>query len=167
VGAMAGDVQRRHRGGLSQDPALKANQLANLRQGPQARVTHGMHSQAGKARVAELAETYFAELSASFPNSSEYQRRIQARRLAKMDLFAQFVNERGVIRHRRRGDVFPAHVEEERLASAFERREDLMLEVERQHGASETSIIGAWHLPAASLPAPDGDGQTTTDGEAS
>ena len=132
----------------SRDPEKAARQLANLRQN--AAVTHGARSE---ELIRPLRERYFAELTEELPHAKPREVLLLANRLAKMELYEAFIDERGVIRHRRRGDVFPAAVESERLAVAFEKQYALLLERERQHDKPQ-SIIGSWQLPERSQPAP-------------
>lgn len=120
---------------LSGDQEARNRQLANLRRGGPSpalgnrqTVTHGANSE---ACVRELREKHLAELVKAFPNASGQELAIQAHRLAQLELLGAFVDERGVIRHKRRGDVFPAASFMDRLAVAFERQHALLLDRER------------------------------------
>jgi hypothetical protein len=99
---------------LSGDPAARARQLANLKSSNA--VKHGTRSE---AIIQPLAEQYLAELVGEFPLASERVLRLQARRLAKLDRLASYLEDRGEIRHQRRGEVFPASAIEESVTAAF------------------------------------------------
>jgi hypothetical protein len=115
----------------SRDPVKRQAQLANLRNGKTP--THGAQSE---VRVRPLRERYLAELAVTYPNATDHELVIQAQRLAQLELLGAFLDERGVIRHRRRGDVFPAASLAEKIASAYERQAAVLAERERQHGKS-------------------------------
>jgi hypothetical protein len=102
---------------LSSDPDARSRQLANLTRS--AAVTHGAHS---AAAIRPLRERHIAELSEEFPNATPPELAIQAQRLAQLQLLAEFLDDRGVIRHKRRGDVFPAAALAEKLAAAYEKQ---------------------------------------------
>jgi CRP-like cAMP-binding protein len=99
---------------LSKDPAARRKQLANLK--TTSAVKHGTRSE---ALIRPLAEMYLAELTGEFPQASERVLRLQARRLAKLDRLASYLEGRGEIRHQRRGDVFPASAMEEQITASF------------------------------------------------
>ena len=115
---------------LSSDPAKREAQLANLRS--TSAVTHGATSE---QRIRPLRERYLAELAEAFPSATAPELAIQAQRLAQLELLGAFLDERGVIRHRRRGDVFPAASMAEKLAAAYERQAAVLLDRERSAGA--------------------------------
>lgn len=117
---------------LSADPSKRAAQLSNLVPGARAAgtgnrraVQHGAYS-AGAIR--EAREKHLAELAETFPRASTQELVIQAHRLAQLELLGEFVDQRGVIRHKRRGDVFPAAMFMERVAAAFERQHALLVQ---------------------------------------
>jgi CRP-like cAMP-binding protein len=116
---------------LSADEVKRERQLANLRS--TAARTHGAHS---KPIVRDLAERYLAELLAEFPSASERVLRIQARRLAKLDRLASYLETVGEIRHKRRGEVYPASALEEKIAAAYLSEHARLAELERAAGAS-------------------------------
>jgi hypothetical protein len=99
---------------LSKDPKARQRQLANLKSTNA--VKHGTRSE---ALIQPLAEMYLAELTEEFPLASERVLRLQARRLAKLDRLATYLEGRGEIRHHRRGEVFPASAMEESVTVAF------------------------------------------------
>lgn len=110
---------------LSSDPKARAAQLANLRS--TAAETHG----ADGAAARQLAERYLAELAAEFPSASERVLRVQARRLAKLDRLATYLEGVGEIRHKRRGEVYPASALEEKIAGAYLAEHARLAELER------------------------------------
>ena len=79
-------------------------------------MTHGASSE---SRVGPLRSEYLAQLKLEFPAADERVLIVQAGRLAKLELLERFVDERGVIRHRRRGDTFPAVALAERITQGF------------------------------------------------
>ena len=111
---------------LSGDPEARKRQLANLRSS--SAVTHGAHSD---ALTRPLAEQYLAELLEEFPTASERVLQLQARRLAKLDRLASYLERKGEIRHQRRGEVFAASALEERVATGYLATHD-RLEQERE-----------------------------------
>jgi hypothetical protein len=123
---------------LSQDPEARARQLANLRS--TSAVQHGANSE---QLIRPLREKYLAELAAAFPNASAAELAIQAHRLAQIELLGAFLDERGVIRHKRRGDVFPAVSMAEKLAAAYERQHAAMREREQASGGDPQAAIDA------------------------
>ena len=118
----------------SRDPAKRSRQLANLRNAPAApagnrrTLVHGAHSEIA---IRELRERHVTELAEAFPSASRHEVAIMAHRAAQLELLGAFVDERGVIRHKRRGDIFPAAGFMDRIAQAFERQYALLLDRER------------------------------------
>ncbi len=112
---------------ISRDPTNRAIQEANLRRG---NPTHGATDE---KLIRPLAEQYLAELTGEFPRASERVLRLQARRLAKLDRLASYLEGTGEIRHKRRGEVFPASQLEESITSAFL---STQAKLEAQHAAS-------------------------------
>jgi hypothetical protein len=121
---------------LSQDPEKRANQLANLK--TTSAIKHGARSE---ERVRPLRERHVAELAKAFPSATELEVAIQAHRLAQLDLLGAFMDERGVIRHKRRGEVFPAAGLMEKIATSFERQQAILLERERTKGAPPAQAL--------------------------
>lgn len=99
---------------LSADPKSREKQLANLK--PQAKVAHGAYS-------AELLmperERILDELLTSFPNVRRDRLEIAAAQRARITLLAAYVDAVGVIRHRGRGETFPAVALLQREESAY------------------------------------------------
>jgi hypothetical protein len=54
--------------------------------------------------------------------------------MAQLEALGVYLDERGVIAHKRRGTVYPAAVFAERLAAQFERQHALLIERERERG---------------------------------
>jgi CRP-like cAMP-binding protein len=121
---------------LSSNGQARARQLANLK--PSGALQHGAHSE---ALTRPLAETYFAELRAELPSASERVLRIQARRLAKLDRLATFLEQTGEIRHKRRGEVYPASALEERVAAAFLAEHVRLEDMQRTTGATDAEAL--------------------------
>jgi hypothetical protein len=115
----------------SKDPAKAAIQAANLRR--TAATTHGAYS---AAVIRPARERYLAELAEAFPSASAAEVAIQAQRLAQLEQLGAYMDERGVIRHKRRGDVFPAAALAEKLAAAYERQASILAQRERDRGGA-------------------------------
>lgn len=114
-----GKVAAAHPGGENLvEPAGPGNSRA---------VSHGAWSE---GLVAPRRERLLGELRVEFPGASERRLIVQAHRLAQLELLGEFADERGVIRSRRTGDVFPAAQLAERIASAFLSEQD-RLEAQR------------------------------------
>lgn len=125
----------------SSDPAKAAVQLANLKQNrPDASKTHGAYAE---DRIRPHRERHLAELTEAFPSATEAELAIQAQRLAQLELLGAFLDERGVIQLRRRGNVFPAASMAERLAAAFEKQHAMLLQRE-QVSSQPASKIAQW-----------------------
>jgi hypothetical protein len=130
---------------VSRDPAKAAIQRANLRNAPAApagngrAVVHGAFS----TRVRDAREKHVVELVEAFPNATSPEIAIQAHRLAQLDLLGAFMDERGVIRHKRRGEVFPAASLMEKIAVSFERQHALLLERERTRPARPAETLAS------------------------
>jgi CRP-like cAMP-binding protein len=135
--------------GLSSDPVKRQAQLANLR--ATAAVKHGADSAAAR----QLAERYLAELVEEFPSASERVLRIQARRLAKLDRLATYLETVGEIRHRRRGEVYPASALEEKIAAAYLAEHERL--AARESGAADPEA--ALHAVVAELAAARENGE--------
>ncbi|MGZ6565262.1 MAG: hypothetical protein ACXVH1_38005 [Solirubrobacteraceae bacterium] len=98
---------------------------------------HGAFSRA----VPELRKRFLAELAEAFPNASEAEITIQAQRLSQLELLGGFLDERGVIRHRRRGETYPALALMERIAASYERQAAVLREREGEQGAEPTETL--------------------------
>jgi hypothetical protein len=103
-------------------------QLANLKQNnPELSKTHGAYSpMKAQERSAEL----LAELSSSMPSASQAELEIQAVRWAQIELLREHVYEKGSVRDRRKGDIYPAAALLEKISTAFERQHALLMERE-------------------------------------
>jgi hypothetical protein len=104
-------------------------EIARQRGGPN--YQHGAYSQ----KLQPLREGYLAELSREFPHGSERRLIVQASRLAKLDALDRFTDERGLIRHKRRGEVFPAAALAEKISVAYLAEHERLEAAEREHGA--------------------------------
>ncbi|HXP38213.1 MAG TPA: hypothetical protein VN817_10645 [Solirubrobacteraceae bacterium] len=156
------DGDRLHRFAAT-TPAARARQLANLehaRRRGGANLQHGAHSE---QKLQRSREAYLAELSREFPHASERRLRVQAHRLAQLDALATFADERGVISHRRRGEVFPAAQLAERLAASY-LLEHERLEV-REKLAGEISPSTALAAIEAEYAARRGDPESVSDAD--
>lgn len=116
---------------LSKDPAARDAQLANLKRG---QLTHGASTE---ALIRPLAEGYLDELAGEFPSASERVLRVQARRLAKLDRLGVYLDGKGEIRHKRRGEVFPASALEEQISAAYLAEHRRLEAREHEAGASK------------------------------
>jgi len=99
---------------LSKNQAARARQLANLKS--TGALKHGARSEGA---IRPRADELFAELLEEFPNGSVRVLRLQARRLSKLEGLGRFLEERGELRNRRLGELFPAAAMEESLTVAF------------------------------------------------
>jgi hypothetical protein len=81
--------------------------------------------------IAPLADAYLDELMEELPVASERVLRIQARRLARLELLGRFEDRNGVLRNKRRGEPFAATLLAEKISSAFIRTH---AELEAQSG---------------------------------
>jgi hypothetical protein len=135
--------------------SVHPNSLANLKQNNIASHTSGAHSELA---VRPFRERYLAELRAEFPNASERRLLIQANRLGQLDLLAAFTDERGVIRHRRRGDVFPAASLAEKIASAYLAEHDRLEAQERERATPDPGEALRRHVAQISAESGGADG---------
>lgn len=83
---------------------------------PLAAVKHNAYSESA---VAPLADAYLAELMVELPTASERILRIQARRLARLELLGRFEDERGVLRNQRRGEPYAATLLAEKISTSY------------------------------------------------
>jgi hypothetical protein len=143
---------------LSADAQARSRQVANLKQNnPALSRTHGAQSEQA---IRPLRERYLAELAEEFPHASPRTLVIQAARLAKLELLERFVDERGVIRHQRRGDIFPAVQMAEQISRGYlQTQERLEAERrEREYAAGDTLDSIAAEYEAKHLAEGNGDG---------
>jgi hypothetical protein len=111
---------------LSSDAAARRRQLANLR--TNAAVTHGAMSEPA---TRDARERYLTELLEAFPGATRVELEIQAARWAQLSQLSAFIDERGTIRHARRGDTFPAVALHAKISAAFEKQHAILLGRER------------------------------------
>ena len=96
-------------------PESRARQLANLK--PQtAAVKHGAYS---AERLKPVRARVLAELAASFPGVRTDWLEMAAAKRARIVLIQEFVDERGIIKHRQRGEFYPVLSLLERLETAY------------------------------------------------
>jgi BMFP domain-containing protein YqiC len=98
----------------SKDPVKRARQVANLV--PGGNQSHGAKSE---AIIRPLAQAYLVELQREFPDASERVLKLQARRLAKLERLAGWLERKGELANQRRGTVYPASSLEESITAAF------------------------------------------------
>ncbi len=134
----------------SSDPEKRARQLANLRKPGD--TIHGARSE---AKVRPLRERFLAELHQAFPAVPLADLNSQAERQALISLYSDYVDERGPIRHRRRGELFPAAQELARLLTAYEKRNTELRALQSQHDATPADDLASI---VAELTAGDEDG---------
>jgi hypothetical protein len=138
-------------------PELATQPGGNLqRQTPDGELLAEKHGAYSERRVAPLRERYLGELRVEFPNASERRLVIQAHRLGQLELLGRFTDERGVIRSRRHGNVFPATTLGEKIATAYLAEHDRLEQQERERAGGGSGR----HLTLAEIEAePDeGDG---------
>jgi hypothetical protein len=123
---------------LSKDPESRSKQLANLRQN--AATKHGAFSEVA---IRPARERYAVELAEAFPSASAAEVAIQAQRLAQLEQLGAYLDERGVIRHKRRGDVFPAATLANQIASSFERQNAILMAREQSAGGDPRRELAA------------------------
>ena len=114
---------------LSSDPAARARQLANLKS--TSAVKHNAYSETA---IRPIRERLVTELTKAFPSATSEEIATQAMRMAQLEALGIYLDERGVIAHKRRGTIYPAAVFAEKLAAQFERQHALLLERERERG---------------------------------
>ena len=121
---------------LSDDPKRRQRQLANLQ--PRAAAKHHAYD---AAALRPARERYQSELSARYPSAGEDEIAIQATRLAQCELLQRYLDERGVVRNRSRGDVFPAALLLAQITQAYERRRDVLAERERERSDDDSETL--------------------------
>jgi hypothetical protein len=114
---------------LSRDEDARKRQLANLK--ATSATKHGAYSETA---IRPIRERLVAELAKAFPSATSEEIATQAMRMAQLEALGVYLDERGVIAHKRRGTVYPAAVFAERLAAQFERQHALLIERERERG---------------------------------
>jgi len=127
--------------------------LANLKPGPgfqSGNAINRTHGARSEGLIAPLAEQYLAELQREFPQASERVLRLQARRLAKLERLAGWLEAHGEIRHQRRGEVFEASKLEESITAAFLTTQH-RLEAQREQARSDRGATLARIVDAEQL----------------
>jgi len=136
---------------LSSDPVARERQLANLT--PRSAVTHGAYS-------AELLkperERILDELLASFPNVRRDRLELAAAQRARIVLLSAYVDSVGVIRHKGRGDTFPAVAALERAEAGYRAELGKIEDLARE---ASSSPRGAQALLTAMTAGNGGDGE--------
>jgi hypothetical protein len=139
--------------GLSTDEDARQRQLANLRQGG---ATHMAYVEAVRA---PLEAQHRDRLQGTFPGASATPAgddliNASAKRLALLDRFSAFLDDKGPITARKgKADVEPAARELRLLLDAHERAVVQLAELEREHGAGgrtaamEALMRGRGELP--------------------
>jgi hypothetical protein len=115
---------------LSSDPDKRVAQLRNLK--PNAAATHGAFSE---QQLAPLRERYIAELQEAFPSASGAEIALLAHRQAQLAVLAAWMDRRGLFVNRQRGIPYPAVQLHDRIATAFERRRDILAAREQARAA--------------------------------
>lgn len=103
-------------------------------------VTSGFYS---KDLIKPLRERYLERLRDEFPDASERTLVVQAARLVRMEQLERFIDERGVIRHKRRGDIFPAVAMAEQISRGYLQTQERLEAQRRDHNKPE-SLIEQW-----------------------
>jgi hypothetical protein len=115
--------------GLSGDPKARERQLLSLRR-PGSTI-HGAYS---ATAIQPIRERLVAELTKTFPSATAEEIATQAMRMAQLEALGLYLDQRGVIAHKRRGTIYPAAVFAAQLAAQFERQHALLIERERDRG---------------------------------
>ena len=122
----------------STDPQKAAIQVANLKQNrPENSSTHGAYSE---SMIRPLRERFLVELAEEFPSATERELRLLAHRFAQVELLGEYIERRGVIRHQRRGDLFPAVGQMDRLTTSIEARLDRLRDRESAKAADPHAL---------------------------
>lgn len=99
---------------LSSDPAMRRNQLANLKASNSTK--HGARSE---ALIQESSTAIYAELERTYPSESPTWLRLQSRRLAKLQRLAAYLESRpSEVLNQKTGKLNPAQEQEEALTRA-------------------------------------------------
>ena len=91
-------------GGLSKDPAARQRQLANVGHGKPSAI-HGAYS---PAKLAPIRKAILSELTATFPGVRQDRLELAAAQRARVVLLQDYVDQRGIVRHRKHGTTVPA-----------------------------------------------------------
>jgi hypothetical protein len=141
---------------LSEDPAKRQNQLANLK--PTAATKHGAGSEQA---TREGRERFLVELRETFPNAAEQLLVVQAGRLSQLEQLTQFLDEKGPILHARYGRVREAAQLHERISTSAERAHLLLEDRERENGGTPGVPHAALEASRQAWEAHDAEGTTT------
>jgi hypothetical protein len=95
-------------------PESRARQLANLKS--MDALKHGAYS---AAMLRPARERVLAELTQSFPGVRVDLLQIAAAKRARIVLIQEFIDERGIIKNRQRGEFYPVLTLLERLETAY------------------------------------------------
>jgi hypothetical protein len=90
---------------------------------------HGAHSE---RQVAPRRARILEELRQRFTGVDDDLLRVQARRRAQIELVSTWLDEHGVIRGGKRGEIVPAAAFAERLAVSYERQHERLVELQRE-----------------------------------
>lgn len=116
---------------------------------PLAATKHGAYS---KAVTGELQAGHLERLRERFPAADVSVLSLQASRLAQLDVIGAWLAERGIMRNRRTGTIYPAADYWARTASAFERQQERL---EAQHDGASRDPADALRRHLEGLPGGD------------
>ncbi len=116
---------------LSADPSARAAQLANLR--PQNSIKHGAYS---ADLLKPERERILGELLASFPSVRRDRLELAAAQRARIVLLQAYVEAVGVLRHKGRGETYPAVALLSREESAYRAELGKIEDLQREAGAA-------------------------------
>ena len=114
----------------------RARQLANLT--PQSAVKHGAYS---ADRLQPERERVLGELLVSFPGVRRDRLEIAAAQRARITLLQAYVDARGVLRHRGRGETFPAVALLQREEAAYRVELTKIEELHREAGSKPAQTL--------------------------
>ncbi len=123
---------------LSADPSARAAQLANLR--PQNSIKHGAYS---ADLLKPERERILGELLASFPSVRRDRLELAAAQRARIVLLQAYVEAVGVLRHKGRGETYPAVALLSREESAYRAELGKIEDLQREAGAAPHDALAA------------------------
>lgn len=106
-----------------------ANLIAPAEAGNDRARRHGAYSE---VLVAPLRAQFLEQLRERLPAVPDELLRVQAHRAAQLELLTAWTDEHGIVRSARSGEVFGAAMFAERLASAYERQHDRLMQIEAE-----------------------------------
>jgi hypothetical protein len=110
-------------------PGTPGREISNRNLRSDAALKSGAYS---KAIVRPLAEKHFTELLEAYGDvATERELKLDAWQEAQASLAADFVAERGIVRHQRRGEVYPVVQLLHSLTASLQRRYDVYRERQR------------------------------------